>query len=214
LCVNCDAPLTPRPTAEAKPADIASVYAATKKHQEDLVISFGRAYNIASFGLRFFNVYGPRQSLSNPYTGVAAIFISRLINRNPPLVFEDGKQSRDFIYVEDVADAVIRAIDYPNGGTHVLNVGTGRPVTIGQIATVLAEKLEADISPRLLNQYRVGDIRHCFSDPRQAEKILNFRARYDFESGMQKLIEWSRNEQARDESEQCLAELETYSLVK
>lgn len=214
LCARCGQGLTPRQTPEDKPAEIASVYAATKKHQEDLVVSFGKAYNIPSFALRFFNVYGPRQSLSNPYTGVAAIFMSRLMNHNPPLVFEDGEQSRDFIYVDDVADSVLRAIDYPGSGTHVLNIGTGRPVTVRQVAAVLAEKLGVDREPRLLNRYRAGDIRHCFSDPAKAQTVLGFRATTSLEDGMNRLIDWSRNSQARDDSEQCLAELETYSLVR
>jgi dTDP-L-rhamnose 4-epimerase len=214
LCARCGDALTPRPTPESKPAEIASVYAATKKHQEDLVVSFGKAYNIPSFALRFFNVYGPRQSLSNPYTGVAAIFMSRLMNHKPPLVFEDGEQSRDFIFVDDVANAVQRAIDYPGTGTHVLNIGTGRPVTVRDVATVLAEKLRVGEEPHLLNRYRSGDIRHCFSDPTMAETILGFRATTSIEDGMDRLIDWSRNTQARDDSERCLAELKTYSLVR
>jgi dTDP-L-rhamnose 4-epimerase len=213
-CAACESPLSPEPTPEDKPADIASIYAATKKHQEDLAVSFGRAYKIPTFALRFFNVYGPRQSLSNPYTGVAAIFMSRLLNQNPPLVFEDGEQSRDFIHVDDIAEAVVRAVDFSGAGAHVLNVGTGRPVTIREVATVLAKQLGVDIAPQALNRYRAGDIRHCIADTRRAEKVLGFRAKRTFEEGVASLIEWSRGETARDTVAKSMAELETHNLVR
>jgi len=213
-CADCDTPLSPQPTPEEKPADIASIYAATKKHQEDLAVSFGRAYDIPTFALRFFNVYGPRQSLSNPYTGVAAIFMSRLLNQNPPLVFEDGQQSRDFIHVEDIAEAVVRAVDFSGSGAHVLNVGTGRPITIHQVATVLAKEMDVDISPKALHRYRAGDIRHCIADTRRAAEVLGFRAKHPFEDGVRSLIEWSHGERPQDAVEKSMTELETHNLVR
>jgi dTDP-L-rhamnose 4-epimerase len=213
-CVDCGESLSAQPTPEDKPADIASIYAATKKHQEDLVVSFGRAYQIPTFALRFFNVYGPRQSLSNPYTGVAAIFMSRLLNGKPPLVFEDGEQSRDFIHVDDIAEAVIRSVDFTGTGAHVLNVGTGRPTTIRQVASVLAKQMGVDIEPTALNRYRAGDIRHCIADTRRAERVLGFRAQQCFEDGVKSLIEWSRREKPRDTVDKCMAELETHNLVR
>ena len=214
LCADCGGRLEPRPTPEEKPAEIASVYAATKKHQEDLVLSFGQAYGIPSLALRFFNVYGPRQSLSNPYTGVAAIFLSRLLNEKPPLVFEDGEQSRDFIYVEDVAEAVVRALDSSEPGAHAVNVGTGRSVSIREVAQVLANHLEKDLEPRQLNRFRAGDIRHCHADSSRAETILSFQCRWSFEDGIASLIEWSRNQRPVDKVEQCLAELEEHQLIQ
>lgn len=149
--VACDgrgADLEPVPTPETKAPDIASVYAATKKHQEELFLSFGRAYRIPTFALRFFNVFGPRQSLSNPYTGVAAIFLSRLLNGQPPLVFEDGLQSRDFIDVRDVTRAVLLALEFEGDGQHVLDVETGRRTTVFRVAEALAERLGTPIRPR------------------------------------------------------------------
>jgi len=213
-CADCGASLTPKPTSEDKPADIASIYAATKKHQEDLAVSFGRAYKIPTLALRFFNVYGPRQSLSNPYTGVAAIFMSRLLNQKPPLVFEDGEQSRDFIHVDDVAEAVVRAVEFSGAGAHVLNVGTGRPVTIRQVAAVLAKEMGVEISATALGRYRAGDVRHCFADARRAEQLLDFRAERCFEDGVRSLIEWSRHEKPEDAVDKCMAELETHNLVR
>ncbi|MGH9461744.1 MAG: NAD-dependent epimerase/dehydratase family protein, partial [Vicinamibacteria bacterium] len=145
---------------------------------------------------------------------VAAIFMSRLLNQNPPLVFEDGEQSRDFIHVEDIAEAVVRAVDFSGPGAHVLNVGTGRPVTIRQVATVLAKHMGVDIAPQALSRYRAGDIRHCIADTRRAEKVFGFRAKRCFEDGVGSLIDWSRGETPQDAVERSMAELETHNLVR
>ncbi len=213
-CADCGWALEPQQTPEEKPADIASIYAATKKNQEELVLAFGRAYDIPSFALRFFNVYGPRQSLSNPYTGVAAIFMSRLLNDKPPIVFEDGEQSRDFIYVEDIADAVVRAVHHSGRGAQAVNVGTGRPLTIREVGTTLAELLEVDIEPERLGRFRAGDVRHCFADAARARELLEFEATWSFRDGMQRLVEWSRGQVASDKVEESLRELEAHQLVQ
>ena len=213
-CAHCDRAMEPRATSESKPAEIASIYAATKKHQEDLVLSFAQAYGIPAFALRFFNVYGPRQSLGNPYTGVAAIFLSRLLNRKPPMVFEDGLQSRDFIYVDDIAEAVIRALDASHKGEHAINVGTGEPVTIAGVARAVGEALGVAIEPEHLGRYRAGDIRHCFADPTRAKELLGFEARWSFDDGVRQLIEWSRGAEAMDRVEESLRELESFQLVQ
>jgi dTDP-L-rhamnose 4-epimerase len=206
--------MEPQPTPETKPAEIASVYAATKKNQEDLFVAFGRAYRIPTFALRFFNVFGPRQSLSNPYTGVAAIFLSRLLNGNLPMVFEDGQQSRDFIDVRDVAAAVTAAVETEQGGVHVLNVGTGRRLTISEVALALGRALGVDGTPQLLGRYRSGDIRHCIADPTSASSILGFKAQRTFEESLGELIEWCRRESPTDRFEQSLTELGERGLVR
>lgn len=213
-CARCSSQLTPLPTPESKRPDIASIYAATKKHQEELVVAFGRAYGVPSFALRFFNVYGPRQSLSNPYTGVAAIFLSRLINRREPLLFEDGLQSRDFIYVDDVADAVVASAHATVPDCHVVNVGTGRSVSILEVARTLATTLGVDIEPKRLGRYRAGDVRHCFADTARARALLGFEAKWRFEDGARRLVEWSRSERASDRVEASLKELEERLLVQ
>lgn len=213
-CVKCGSDLEPLPTPETKPAVIASVYAATKKHQEDLAVSFGRAYQIPTFALRFFNVFGPRQSLANPYTGVVAIFLSRLVNGSAPLLFEDGQQSRDFIDVRDVATAIVLALDSERSGTHVLNVGTGRRLPIVNVAELLAKHLQLPLQPHLLRQFRAGDIRHCYADTARAKAILGFQARHALEDGLPALMEWCRDERAVDEVERSHKELRQQGLVQ
>jgi dTDP-L-rhamnose 4-epimerase len=213
-CARCGQDMEPRPTGEDKSPEIASVYAATKKHQEDLAVAFGRAWRIPTFALRFFNVFGPRQSLSNPYTGVAAIFLSRLLNSRPPLVFEDGGQTRDFIDVRDIAEALCLAAESDRPGAHVLNVATGRKTSVVQVADALARALGLDIAPQLMNKFRVGDIRHCFGDPSRAREVLGFQARYSFEEGLPALIEWCRRESPEDRVEASLQELQRRRLVQ
>jgi dTDP-L-rhamnose 4-epimerase len=212
-CAGCGTAMQPRGTPETKPADLASIYAATKKHQEDLCVCFGRAYGIPTFALRFFNVVGPRQSLGNPYTGVAAIFLSRLLNGNPPLIFEDGKQSRDFIDVRDVARVVVMSLEHAGPGTHVLNIGTGRSMTVGEVARAIAAQLGSPIAPEILGKYRVGDVRHCFADVTRAREVLGFTAEHTFEAGLPGLIEWCRGVSAVDRAQQSLDELRSKGLV-
>lgn len=213
-CAACGRDMEPLPTPETKTPEIASVYAATKKHQEDLFVSFGRAYRIPTFALRFFNVFGARQSLGNPYTGVAAIFLSRLLNGKAPLLFEDGGQSRDFIDVRDVAQAVRLAVEYDRPGIHVLNVGTGRRVTVAEVAEKLAKHLDRDIAPQMLGRYRAGDIRQCIADPTAARQVLGFEAAHSFESGLPDLVAWCRSTQPPDGVETSLAVLKEKGLVR
>jgi dTDP-L-rhamnose 4-epimerase len=214
ICAACGADLEPVPTPETKAPEIASVYAATKKHQEDLFVAFGRAYRIPTLALRLFNVFGARQSLRNPYTGVAAIFLSRLLSGQAPLVFEDGRQRRDFIDVRDVARALLMATEFSGEGAHVLNVGTGRATSVGEVAEALASRLGLEIRPQLLKKYRVGDIRHCIADPAKARAVLGFEARRTFGDGLPDLIEWCRGEKAQDRVETSLEELKQQGLVR
>lgn len=213
-CPACGRTLEPVLTSEAKPLQYTSVYAVTKKTQEELALCFGRAYGIPTFALRFFNVFGSRQALSNPYTGVAAIFMGRLKNGNTPMIFEDGRQSRDFIHVFDIADAVTRAVEVDASGQASVNVCTGRPITIAQVAEALAERLGVEIAPVMIGKYRAGDIRHCVGDPSQAKALLGFEARRSFAEGLDELIAWSDRQQAQDRVEASFAELERQGLVR
>jgi dTDP-L-rhamnose 4-epimerase len=191
-------PLQPEPTAETKPLRPTSVYAVNKRDHEELFLSVGAAYGIPTVALRFFNVYGERQALSNPYTGVAAIFSSRLLNDNRPVVFEDGRQTRDFIDVRDLVRgcALALATDGADGST--LNLGTGRATSILQVARTIAAGLNKEIEPEIVEQYRAGDIRHCFADTRLAEERLGFRSEIAFEDGMRDLLAWLEGQEAVD----------------
>ena len=208
-------PLAPVPTTEAEPTDATSVYALSKFDQERLSILLGAAYDIPTVALRFFNVYGPRQALSNPYTGVLAIFASRLLSGRPPVIFEDGEQRRDFVSVHDVAAACELASDKaPACPGAVLNVGSGRGVTVNQIAAALAETLDrADLAPEISNRYRVGDIRHCFADVSAAKKTLGYAPAVAFADGLAELADWLRDRTAEDRVDHARGQLEARGLV-
>jgi dTDP-L-rhamnose 4-epimerase len=192
-------PLVPVPTSERKPVALSSVYAITKYVQERLAIAVGAAYGIPTIALRFFNVYGPHQALSNPYTGVLAIFAARLLNGRPPMVFEDGRQCRDFVHVEDVARACVLALDAPADRSGVFNVGSGQPVSIADVARRLAAAMDRpDIAPEITGRFRMGDIRHCFADVMAAKAALGFTARVPFDAGLVDLVGWLRTQHPVD----------------
>jgi dTDP-L-rhamnose 4-epimerase len=214
ICPECGQTLGPVPTPESKPTQHTSVYAVTKKAQEELALAFGPAYEIPTIALRFFNAFGSRQALSNPYTGVAAIFMSRLKNGNPPLLFEDGAQSRDFIHVSDVARAIVAALDAPPDTGGAFNVCTGRRTPIIEVARVLAERMGIDLQPQLVGRYRAGDIRHCFGDPTAAAESLGFRADLDLTQGVDELLGWAADQTANDRVAAGVAELEAHGLVR
>lgn len=207
-------PLALLPTPETKPLIPTSVYAVTKRDHEELFLSVGAAYRIPTVALRYFNVYGSRQALSNPYTGVAAIFSARLLNGKAPLVNEDGLQSRDFIHVSDIARANLLALKCPADGGRVFNLGTGRATSVGRIAELLAERLGVDIQPELTGRFRAGDIRHCIADPERARKELGFEARVALEDGIDEVIESVRAELPHDGVEAAARELEQRGLAR
>jgi len=191
-------PLDPEPTAETKPLRPTSVYAVGKRDHEELFLSVGAAYGIPAVALRFFNVYGERQALSNPYTGVAAIFSSRLLNDHAPLVFEDGEQTRDFIDVRDLVRGCALALTRDGADGRTLNLGTGVPTSILEVARTIAQGLGKAIEPEIAAQYRAGDIRHCYADTQLAEELLGFKARIPFDDGMRDLLTWLDGQQAED----------------
>ncbi len=212
-CPDCGKAMEPAPTGEAKPLRPASIYAITKRDQEEMCLSIGRAYGIPTVALRYFNVYGPRQALSNPYTGVCAIFSARIKNDKPPIVFEDGSQSRDFISVHDIVEANILAMKKSEANYRSYNVGTGVQTSVLDIANILLKLYGRGIKPDIRNEYRRGDIRHCFADIAEIKK-LDFKPKVSLESGMRELYEWGKTQIAEDRSEQALGELITKSLVE
>ena len=212
-CPKCGMTVTPQPTNEEKPLFPTSIYAISKRDHEEMFLATGLAYNIPTVALRYFNIYGSRQALSNPYTGVAAIFSSRLLNHKPPLVFEDGLQSRDFIHVSDIVQANMLVFESEEADYQVFNVGTGRKLTIMDVGNILSEKLDPEQTPQILNQFRAGDIRHCYSDINKISK-LGYTPKVRFEDGMDELVEWVREQQAEDLVEKARAQLVERKLVK
>jgi dTDP-L-rhamnose 4-epimerase len=206
--------LTPAATDEGKPLDPTSIYALTKADQEKMVLMMGAAYGIPSVALRFFNIYGPRQALSNPYTGVAAIFSSRLLNGQPPLVFEDGEQKRDFVSVHDIVQALLLSAEEEAAVGKAFNVGSGRAVTVLEVAATLAGVLGTDVEAQVVGKYRVGDIRHCFADISLAREVLGYEPQVTFEEGMQELVGWlQEQERPEDHVETHAAELAARGLT-
>ncbi len=199
--------LRPVPTTETKEPSLASIYALTKYDQERMCLLFGAAYGVPAVALRLFNVYGPRQSLSNPYTGVLAIFASRLLNGRAPVVYEDGGQRRDFVHVGDVARASRLALERDGADGLAVNVGSGRSATVLEIATGLADLLGKEVEPELPGAFRAGDIRHCFADTSLAREALGFEADVSLEHGMRELAAWLADQPATDRFDDASAEL-------
>jgi len=206
--------LTPVATPETKTPTLASIYALSKFDQEQMCLLIGRAYGIPTVALRFFNVYGTRQALSNPYTGVLAIFAARLLNNNPPMIFEDGYQQRDFVSVYDVAQACRLALEVPEATGRVFNVGSGQHYTIKELATGMAAVMnKEEIEPEITGKYRMGDIRHCFADISLARQILGYEPRVPFEQGLSELVSWLEGQVAVDRVAQASAELSARGLT-
>src|SRR5436190_1432443 len=201
-------------TAEEKPLFPTSVYAVSKQDQEQYCLAVGRAYKIPTVAFRYFNVYGTRQALSNPYTGVCAIFSSRLLNDQAPTIFEDGEQSRDFVHVSDIVQANMLALESDGGDYESMNIGTGRATSVKQIAQLLARGLGKDIEPVIVGKYREGDIRHCVADIEKATKLIGYQPKVSLEDGLAELLDWLGQQDAEDRVETATAELSQKGLVK
>ena len=207
-------PLVPLPTPETKRQALASVYAISKFVQERLILTVGAAYGMQAVALRLFNAYGPGQALSNPYTGVLAIFASALLTGRAPQVFEDGLQRRDFVHVQDVANAFVLALETPSVGDGVFNIGSGRSVTIGEVAAEIAAAMgREDLRPVFLDKARAGDIRHCFGDISLAERELGYVPRRTFADSLPELAEWVSRQQTVHRVDEARGELEARGLV-
>ena len=213
-CPECGSELSPIGTKEAKPLFPTSVYAITKQDQEQFCLVVGRAYGIPTVALRYFNVYGPRQALSNPYTGVCAIFSARLLNNQPPVIFEDGGQTRDFVHVSDIVQANLLALENDGADYHAVNVGTGVPTSVREVAKLLGEGLGKNLEPEIVAKYREGDIRHCVSDISRARKLLGYEPRVTLKQGIPELLQWVSAQSAEDQVSKATAELETRQLVR
>ena len=213
LCPTCGESLMPVPTREDKPLQCTSIYALSKKDQEEMTLLFGRTYQIPVVALRYFNIYGTRQSLSNPYTGVCAIFASRLMNRKAPVIFEDGQQMRDFVSVHDIVQANLLAMENSGANGQALNIGSGDPVTIREVATALSQALGVQVPAEITGKYRAGDVRHCFADITSASGLLGYRPRTNLKQGVEELVAWLESQQAKDSVDQAMQQLSVHGLV-
>jgi dTDP-L-rhamnose 4-epimerase len=212
-CPDCGAGALPVSTREDAPLRPTSVYGITKRDQEELVLVLGRAYGLETVALRYLGVYGPRQALANPYTGVAAIFAARVLNGRAPLVFEDGGQIRDLVHVSDVVRATRAAMEAPPATGRAINVATGRRVRILELARMLARALGSGLQPNVTGEFRAGDIRHCFADVSRARELLGFEAAVTLDRGLPELAAWVAEQRVVERGDEAVAELRARGLV-
>ncbi|MCD4655231.1 GDP-mannose 4,6-dehydratase [bacterium] len=215
LCPKCNKSAGHMGTAEDKPLFPTSIYAITKRDHEEMFLVAGRSYNIPTVALRYFNIYGTRQALSNPYTGVAAIFSSRILNNSSPVIYEDGLQSRDFVHVSDIVQANVLAMEKDQANYEMFNVGTGANTSVRRVAELLIDKLKPDsgLSPVIEHKFREGDIRHCYADIGKISKLLGYKPGVLFEEGLEELVSWVITQKAEDGFEKARAELESRGLA-
>lgn len=213
-CEKCGNLLKAIGTREDKPLFPTTVYAVNKWAQEQYCLTVGRAYKIPTVALRYFNIQGTRQSLSNPYTGICAIFSARLLNNERPLIFEDGLQTRDFVHVSDIVQANLLALETDKADYEAINVGTGRAFTVREIAETLAKGLGKEIAPEISEKYREGDIRHCSADITKARNLLGYEPKVKLEEGLRELLDWVRNQTPDDKVATATAELTARNLVR
>jgi dTDP-L-rhamnose 4-epimerase len=214
-CPRCGSVLRPLPTDEDKPLYPTSIYAINKRDHEEMALAFGHAYDLPAVALRFFNIYGSRQALTNPYTGVAAIFSGRMLAGQTPLIYEDGLQQRDFVHVSDIVQACCLAMTNPAADYQVFNVGTGRPISVLEVGQLLAQELGWTRGFEITRKFRAGDIRHCFADISRIRAAIGYEPRYRFEDGVRELVAWVGQQQnvegsSRDADQQLAA----YGLVR
>jgi len=205
---------TPIPTNEEKPLKPSSIYALNKREQEESCLCIGKTYNIPTLAFRMFNVYGPYQALSNPYTGVVAIFSSHILSNKSPIIYEDGLQMRDFVYVEDVANAYINGLEKDFKGQHILNLGSGEQINIYDVAKELSKILKFDGKPDISNKFRSGDIRNCFGDITKIKQVIGWEPKHSINEGMKKLLKWLVTVQKNDLGSDASEDLEKFGLLK
>lgn len=215
-CPKCENKIKPLLTDEYTPFNSSSIYGYSKQIQEEIGLMIGKTYGIRTCILRFFLVYGPRQALSNPYTGVCAIFSSRLFNGKPPIIFEDGNQSRDFVNIDDVCQALLLSMDKNAADGEIFNVGTGLPITIKEVAEIITEKINPSLKPIFNQQHRTGDIRHCVADISKIKKKLGFKPSKTFKQGINEVIDWFKQQKPKiiEPSQKATQELRERGLLK
>ncbi len=216
ICPKCKQITTPLLTDESHPFNSSSIYALSKQSQEQMGLLIGKTYGINTTILRFFLVYGPRQALSNPYTGVCSIFSNRLFNGKAPIVFEDGLQTRDFVHVNDVCQALILSMENQASKYEIFNVGSGIPITIKEVAQTISEKIKPELKPVFNQQYRIGDIRHCVADISKIKKLLGYQPSIKFSDGIDDLIKWTilQAKPVIDQTQNAFTQLKIKKLIR
>lgn len=214
-CPICQDRIEVQPTNEESPLSPSSFYGLTKQVQEQIVLMFAHTLGIDAFALRFQNVYGPGQSLLNPYTGILSIF-SNLIRQGKPIsIFEDGLESRDFVFIDDVVKAAIGCIDENIHGIAALNVGSGKRVSVIEAAEAIKRYFGSNSSINITGEYRVGDIRHNFADLTRINLLTGFKPLTSFEVGLTKFLDWAINfNSVQGGYEQSMTELSRRGLLK
>jgi len=215
---GCGRTVEPVATAEEKPLQPLSIYAIGKRDHEEMFLAVGRAYDLPAVALRYWQVYGQRQALSNPYTGVGAIFCSRILAGHPPPIYEDGRQLRDFVHARDIARANTLALQSDRANYQAINVGTGTAISILDVAWTLIREMGADrqgIAPNVLGEFRPGDTRHCYPDMSRARSLLGYEPQISFQQGAAELVAWVREQQGKveDRFEQARRELAAHGLA-
>ncbi len=213
-CPTCNSYPEMTPINENDFTEANSIYAISKKNQEDMVLNICSTYEIPAVAFRYFNAYGPRQSISNPYNGVAAIFISQLKNNTAPIIFEDGNQTRDFISVYDIAEINYKVLSTDKADYQFFNVGTGNPLKIMDVAEMISELMDKNIEAKITYNFRKKDVRHCFADMTKIKKVLNWQPKVKFENGIKEVIEWSKNEKAVNLTPLATQKLKEKGLIK
>ncbi|PIQ98138.1 MAG: nucleoside-diphosphate-sugar epimerase [Nitrospinae bacterium CG11_big_fil_rev_8_21_14_0_20_56_8] len=212
-CPSCGRELEPLPTDETKELDCTSVYAQSKKDQEVYSLMIGRAHRVPTVACRYFNCYGPRQSLNNPYTGAAAIFCSAVMNGKPPLIYEDGLQIRDMIHVKDLVRGKLTVLENSAADYGIFNIGTGKPTSILKLAETLIDLCGKSFRPNVIKKFRNGDIRHCYADISRI-RSLGFEPRLSIQEGLEDLVRWSRDQEATSRVEEAHRVLVQKGLVR
>jgi dTDP-L-rhamnose 4-epimerase len=214
VCPKCHRQVTMTAITEEDLTEANSIYAISKKNQEEMILNICSTYEIPAVAFRYFNAYGERQSISNPYNGVAAIFISQLKNDAQPIIFEDGNQTRDFVNVHDIADINFKVLSTNAADFQFFNVGTGNPIKVKDVAEVVAKLMGKDIHPKITSSFRKKDVRHCFADMTKIKKVLGWQPSIKFENGIKDVIEWSKNEKALNMTPMATEKLREKGLIK
>ena len=215
FCDACGSELNLMPTDENSKIHPSSIYGITKQQQEQMTLLMGKSLGIPAVALRYQNVYGPGQSLSNPYTGILSIFSTRMLNGNDIDIYEDGEESRDFVFIDDVVEATILALEKEEANHQIFNVGSGETTSVSQVAISLKKLYDSNVNISIGGSFRLGDIRHNYADLNKIKNLLGFTAKFDFQTGISRFADWVKTQEVKeDKYEQSLNELKNKGLIK